>query len=223
MLRSSGILLLRGALLVALATLLTACHDKNPMADTKVSRALAAIEGIPQDGFTLGRSDAPWTLSIISAATGYELDPMISQLPALTERFVRSGRMKLQLRTPTSGSYSGDGEERAAAGALLAAGLQGRYWDCLVTFVASYGDGLELDDLETLLTRSGVADVDRAMVERLSPRVRRALVRADAAAAATDGQGRVVYLLRPTNGPPRIIALGADTGRLAEAVARVLG
>lgn len=184
-----------------------------------MARLLAAIEGIPQGGFTLGRSDAPWTLSIISAATGYELDPMISQLPALTERFVRPGRMNLQMRTPSSGSYSGDGEERAAAGALLAAGLQGRYWDALVRLVATYREGLQANDLATLLRRSGVNDVDRAMVQRLSPRVRAALVRADAAAAAVGGQGRVVYLLTPDDGATRDITSSVDMGRLAEAIA----
>ena len=70
--------------------------------------------------------------------TSYELDQLITLLPSVTDGFVRNGRLKLQMRTPTRGPYGANGEERAASGALLAAGLQGRYWDALIRFVANY-------------------------------------------------------------------------------------
>ena len=109
-----------GALLVAVTALLAGCHDESPGADaTQVRRAVAAIEGIPQSGYTLGRPDAPSTLSVISAATSFELDQMITQLPALTERLVRAGRVKVQMRTPVAGAYgrgSGDPLVSAAPG-----------------------------------------------------------------------------------------------------------
>jgi hypothetical protein len=226
-------LLPRGALLLTIAAVLAGCHHEDPASDgAQVRRGLAAIEGIPQDGFTLGRSDAPWTLTIISPATSYELDQMITQLPAVSEQFVRPGRLKLQLRTPAAGSSGGDGEQRAAASALLAAGLRGRYWDALVRLVPAYRGALSDAAVAALLRRSGVRDVASAMAQRSTYRIQHAVDRADAAADAAKlllgrgypaGPNRVVYLLTPAAGRPLEangnITSEADQGRLAIALA----
>ncbi len=194
------------------------CGAGDPVSNERqVRRGLEAIQGIPQDGFTLGRGDAPWTLIIMSAPTSYELDNLITQLPAVVERFVRGGRLRLQMRTPTGGPYGGTGEERAVAGALLAAGLQGRYWDALVRFVPTYVGGVGTDDLADLLRQSGVADVDRAMTERSSTRVRAALDRADAAAAEANGMGHPVYVL-VARGARSDLTPQADVGQLANRI-----
>lgn len=197
---------LRAALAAVSVAGLTGCGVGNPAADAnRVSRGLDAIAGVPQDGFTLGDPKAPWTLSVIATPTSYELDGLITQLPALCERFVRPGRLNIQMRTPTRGPYGANGEARAVAGALLAAGLQERYWDALVRFVPTYVGGIDGGDLVRLLRRSDVPDVKRAMSARSSERIRSALDRADAAAAAAGdvsdqsgdavAQGQVVYLL----------------------------
>lgn len=216
-------ILLFAALFVAVSALLAACDGDDPGADeAQIRRGLKAIEGIPQSGFTLGRPHAPWTLSVISAATSYELDQMITQLPAVTEEFVRPGRVKLQMRTPSADSYRGNGDARVAAAALFAAGLQGRYWDALVRFVPAYRSELETHDLALLLQRAGVADVGRAMAERSSHRVRAALARADVVAADADSPGRIVYLLTTTRGFIANVTDYANTGRLAAEIATVL-
>lgn len=216
-------LLCWGTLLTVMAALLAGCHGKDPGGDsTQVRRGAAAIEGIPQDGFTLGRAEASWELSVISPATSLELDQLITQLPAVTEQFVRSGRINVQMRTPSTGAYGGNGEARVADGVLLAAGLQGRYWDALVRLVPVYRGGLEADDLAALLKRSGVDNVRLAMTERSGPRVGAELVRADAAAAAAGGNGRLLYILTPPDGAPRNLTPDVDQGRLAGAIAREL-
>lgn len=213
-----------GAVIAAAGlAVLSACGDPNPAGDDEqVRHGLQAIKGITQDGFTLGDPDAPATLSIISAPTSFALDAVITQLPALTQRFVRPGRLKLQMRTPTRGPYGATGEERAVAGALLAAGLQDRYWDALVRFVARYGGDVKTADLVSLLRRSGVSDVDRAMTERSSPRIRAALDRADAAAADAGGRGELVYVLTRPDSDPLRLSFENDRRVLADEVANKL-
>jgi hypothetical protein len=180
---------------------LGACGTVNPASDdAQVQSGLKAIAGIAQDGFTLGDPRAPWTLSVISSPTNFELDALVTQLPELTRRFVRSGRLRLQMRTPTKGPYGLDGSEREVAGVLLAASLQGRFWDALVRFVPRYTGAVSTAALADLLRRSGVPDVDRAMADRTQARVRAALNRADEVAAAAKGGGRVLYLLGRSGG-----------------------
>ncbi|MEJ7797194.1 MAG: hypothetical protein WKF42_01750 [Solirubrobacteraceae bacterium] len=219
---------LRTALAVAGVGVFAACGSGNPAADdAQVGRGLEAIKGIPQDGSTLGDPKAPWTLSVISTPTSFELDGLITQLPALTERFVRSGRLNIQMRTPTRGPYGGNGEERAVAAALLAAGLQDRYWDALVRFVPRYVGGVDGRDLALLLRRAGVPDVERALRDRSSTRIRSALDRADGAAAAADGdqakdaarQGLVFYMLTLGADEPRFVRFVQKGRSLTDAVA----
>lgn len=202
---------------------LAACGTADPATDgAQVQRGLAAIEGIDQDGFTLGDPQAPSTLSIISSPTSFELDALITQLPALTQRFVRPGLLKLQMRTPTKGQYGSNGEEREVAGALLAAGLQGRYWDALVRFVPRYRGRVRTGDLASLLRLAAVPDVGQAMIARSTPRVRAALDRADEVAAAAEGGGHLVYLLAKGAREPRRLKFESQLRTLADEVGGAL-
>jgi hypothetical protein len=212
------------------AVLLAGCGEVHPGSDAaQVQRGMQAIDGIPQDGFTLGRPQARWTLTVISSATSFELDQMITMLPGLVKTFVRPGRVNIQLRTPSTGRYGGNGDERTAAGALLAAGLQGRYWDAVVRLAPTYPGRLRDTDVATLLRRSGVADVRRAMTERAGPRVRAALARADAVAAtatatfpAAAARRRVMYLLTRRGEGPRDVTTDGELGRLVEVLGSVV-
>lgn len=216
-------LALRSAAGVALAALLGACGSPNPATDgAQVQRGVKAIEGIQQDGFTLGDPQAPWTLSIISSPTSYELDGLISELPELARRFVRPGQLKLQMRTPTKGPYGVNGEEREVAGALIAAGLQNHYWDMLVRFVPRYDGAVTLADLVALLRRAGVPDVARAMTQRSTTQVRAALDRADEVATAIEGEGQLVYAIARAGEAPQRLTYEQELRTLADEVEGVL-
>ena len=211
------------AMLAVAALALSACGTTDPVSNAEQTRrGLAAITGLPQEGFTLGRSTAPWTLSIISSPTSYELDQLITLLPELTDRFVRGGRLKLQMRTPTKGAYGANGQERVAAGALLAAGLQDHYWNALVRFVSNYPGSVKTDRLTELLRASGVPDVDRAMRDRSNAQVRGALVRADVVGDEADGKGQLVYVLTSPSGTEVDLTRQADKGRLPDMIGRRL-
>jgi len=231
---------LRAALLVGAAIVIAGCGASSPGADdTQVRRGLDAIGGIPQDGFTLGDPKARETLIVLSRPTSFELDHLITQLPELTERLVRPGLLKVQLRMPTTGAYGAGDDERAVAGALLAAGRQKRFWQAVVRFVPTHSGRVGDPELAKLLRRSGVPDPGRAMTERSSSTVLSALDEADAAATAIRGNGRVVYMLgsegenlgRQVAGGDRIsqedlvkqagvLSKSADRGMLADAIVR---
>ena len=206
------------AVAVAAAAGLAGCRTVDSATDDAQVRAgVRAIDGIAQDGFTLGDPQAPWTLSVISSPTSFELDHLIGELPRLT-RFVREGRLNVQMRTPTKGPYGVDGEERVVAGVLLAAGLQDRYWDALVRFVPRYRGNVSVEGLAALLRRAGVPDVDLAMTKRSNAQVRGALNRADVVAAAAAGEGQVVYVLTSRAGAIRPLTVPDKERTLADAV-----
>ena len=140
--------------------------------------------------------------------------------PELTDRFVRSGRLRLQMRTPTKGSYGANGQERVAAGALLAAGLQDRYWNVLVRFVANYPGSVKTSRLTALMRDAGVPDVDRAMRDRSNAQVRGALDRADVVGDEADGKGQLVYVLTSPSGTTVDLSRQADKGRLPDQIGR---
>ena len=162
--------------LAAALVSLAGCSAGDPVSNARqTARGLDAIAGLPQDGFTLGASNAPWTLSVMSTPTSYELDQLITLLPSVTDGFVRDGRLKLQMRTPTRGPYGANGEERAASGALLAAGLQGRYWDALIRFVANYAwrrDDDRAREPDGPVGRAGRRSRDGRSLQRPHPRRR---------------------------------------------------
>jgi hypothetical protein len=208
---------------MALACAAAGCGPGDQVSDAQQTRrALAAIDGLHQDGFTLGRADAPWTLSVISSPTSYELDQLLTLLPGLSDRWLRTGRVRVQIRTPTKAPYAANGDERAVAGALLAAGLQGRYWNALVRFVANYSGTVTTPLLRDLLRQSGVPDIARAMRDRSDAQIRGALNRADVVARDAHGTGHVIYVLSSAGGAEVDLSRQADKGRLSEMIGREL-
>ncbi len=207
-----------------LAIVLTACEERRPGSDeSQVSRGVRAIEGIPQDGAVLGRPEARWSLTVIAAATSFELDQLITLLPAVADDYVRPGRLKLRLVMPASGGYDVDGDERAAAGALLAAGSQDHLWDAVVRFVPTYHGSLQDAKLSGLLQRSGVRQVRRALQRRSGAGIERMIADADAEAVAAGGKGGVLYLLAHGEAKPKDVSVDVALGRLSEALATEIG
>ncbi len=98
------------------------------------------LGGIPQDGATLGWPDAPitvWVFADLECPTVKLFAE--SYLPAIVKTWVRSGDVKLALRslqtdTVDEGAFF---EQEAAA---LAAGRQSRMWNFALTFLREQGD-----------------------------------------------------------------------------------
>jgi protein-disulfide isomerase len=200
------------ALLVVLAVVTRdAADDAAPEAADDLD-ALALFGGLPQDGFTLGRPDARATL-VIYTALDAPRGSFDAVLPALVERFVRPGRLTLQLRTLSRDPAltAGDGGALRAAYAAQAAGLQDRLWP-FVRVLGLRSPGY-VDDavLADVAGRIPGLDVRRMRGDAVSPRVAAAVERADAMARAAGVTAVPTFILEQRGRrPTRLVDTSPD-------------
>lgn len=105
--------------------------------DREVSNVLA---GIPQQGSTLGRPDAPVTLEVfIDLKDPDSRTWFLADLPAILRQDVRTGAIKLEYRAYKTNTYSPQEfvKEQTAA---LAAGAQNKLWNYIDTFYHEQGN-----------------------------------------------------------------------------------
>lgn len=125
----------------ATATLILRSHTSSravaaSRADYEVS---ALLNGIPQQGSTLGKPTAPVTLQIFLDLK----DPdsrswFLTDLSAIVHDQVRAGALKLEYRAYKTNTYSPQ-EFVADQTAALAAGAQNRLWNFICTFFHEQG------------------------------------------------------------------------------------
>lgn len=143
--------------------------------ERRARAALREIRGITQVGGILGDDRDLPTLQVFADVTssGFVLfDDAV--LPKLLERYVRPGRLKIQLRTLPGG----DALELAATQWTQAAGLQTRLWDYARVLAAFEGDLATDGDLRAAARFVGDLDVSRLEAQGISARVQRAIARA---------------------------------------------
>jgi protein-disulfide isomerase len=183
------------------------------------------FDGIPQAGIALGSPDAPAVLTEFAdlqcpfCAT-YATDA----LPAIVDRYVRSGRLRLELRVL---SFLGDDSVRAGAMAAAAA-EQNRLWSFADGFYRSQGaenSGYATDEfLRGIGGATPGLDVERAFADRDRPVVLEMLTEADDAARAAGVDSTPAFYLRRGDGAaeplePAALTAEAFTTALDEALA----
>ena len=132
-LRSQICLVLLAA--AAAAATLGGCGGGEPAA-TAEPQPRDRFAGIPQDGAVLGRQDAPYTLvEFADLQCPFCARFARDVLPAVVARFVRTGRLRLELRPV---AFLGDDSATAAA-ATVAAGFQDRMWQFADKFYRRQG------------------------------------------------------------------------------------
>lgn len=196
------------ALAVVAAAVIASPGARQPTEPSTPTAAESTLfDGLPQDGIALGSPDARDVLVEFADlqcpfCAAYARDT----LPALVDRYVRTGRLRLELHVLTF-----LGEDSVRAGAMAAAAArQDRLWSFTDAFYRSQGaenSGYVTDDF---LRRTGEAaglDVARAFADRERPRVLEPLAEAQRAAAALKVPGTPAFFLRRGDGPPRPIEL----------------
>jgi protein-disulfide isomerase len=183
------------------------------------------FDGIPQVGIALGSADAPAVLTEFAdlqcpfCAT-YARDV----LPAIVDRYVRSGRLRLELHVL---SFLGDDSVRAGAMAAAAA-EQNRLWSFADGFYRSQGSENSGYATDAFLRGIGEAtpglDVARAFGDRDRPAVRQMLADANDAARAAGVESTPAFSLRRGDRPaeslePEALTDEAFTAALDEALA----
>jgi hypothetical protein len=183
------------ALVVIIVVAAVALRPRNGDDTAKVThRLLAPLAGIPQDGITLGRLDAPDRLAVyadvLSAGFGTFQEDV---LPELVRRYVRPGQMAIQIRTlpeATDQALSGISDPALAARGAQAAGLQNHLWQYLAVLSARYPGYFDSDVLADVLSHTPGVQVRAAERDVKSRRIARAVER-----AATRARG--IGLRRP--------------------------
>lgn len=136
------------------------------------------LQGIPQDGTVLGRSDAPVTLvEYADLQCPFCAEWARATLPQLVSDYVKNGRLKIEFRGL---AFIGPDSEKALRSAL-AAGDQQKLWnvvDLLYVnqgeensgwvsddFLRSVGDAVPGLDADTMLSDSGSSAVTEAIAQ----------------------------------------------------------
>jgi protein-disulfide isomerase len=182
--------------------------------------------GIPQDGVFLGDPDAPVTLvEFVDLQCPFCAQFARDALPTLVERYVRPGRVRLQLQPLT---FIGPDSERAGRLAAAAA-QQDRLWQFSELFFRNQGvenTGYVTDEfLRRLAHATPGLDVEQARVSSDEPATTQLLAQAKHAATRNGITSTPSFLIRRDGQPPqRIEPAGltaeAFTAALDEALAR---
>lgn len=136
----------------------------------------AVVAGIPQHGLVLGDPDAPVLLvEFADPQCPYCRQFAIQTWPTIVTRFVRTGKVRMELRLV---GFLGKDSTRAAR-ALEAAGIQDKLWDASARFYDVQGQentGYVTDTfLRSVLGGVKGLDVERAMADRGGSTVAREL------------------------------------------------
>jgi protein-disulfide isomerase len=169
------------------------------------------LDGIPQDGITLGDPAAPVTVvEFADLQCPFCADFANDTVPAFVERYVRTGDVKIVFRGL---AFLGEDSDTALR-AVLAAGRQGKLWnmvELLYAFQGAENSGWVTDELlREVAARAGV-DADAMFAAMDSEAVNDELVAANQAADAAAIDGTPSFLAGPSGGELAELGVGALT------------
>lgn len=190
----------------------------------RVRDALGELAGIPQVGSILGSDRELPTLTVFADISSRDYARFDDQvLPALLAFYVRTGRVRIQLRT-----LSGETAiSRDTARIAQAAGLQTRFWQFVRALSGSNRGRIDADDVAAAERAVAGLDRDRLAADSRSTRVQDAIARASRMAPVgqarsgpaftiTDGD-RMVGFTAPLSSPGFSAALRKALERLGAA------
>jgi len=213
-----------GAAVAIVASIVTSSSTDKSGELRGASEVRSLMRGIPQRGYTLGRSDAPATLiEFVDLQCPYCAQLARDGLPAIIANEVRSGRLRLELRIL---SFLGPDSQTAARFAAGAA-RQNRVWQFTELFFRNQGrenSGYVTEDfLRKVAGAIDGLDVDRALAFSRTPESEDDLERANSEARKLGVTATPTLFLVQGGGRPRQLALSdltADAVRSAISAAR---
>lgn len=189
--------------------------NQNQNDERAVRGADALVErfgGIPQDGSFLGKPDAPYTLvefADLQCPFCAQFDRDV--LPAVIERFVRPGRLRIELRPI---AFLGPDSATGAA-ATLAAGEQDRMWQFADLWYRNQGpenSGYATPEFLRTIGEAASLDIDRWQSQSNSAELVATAESNSRAAQTARISGTPQFRLGPTGGTLTPFA-GRSTGR----------
>jgi protein-disulfide isomerase len=166
--------------------------------------------GIPQKGVTLGEPDAPATLiEFADLQCPFCAQYTTGALPTVIQDYVRSGRLKMQLRLLR---FIGPDSERGAEVAA-AATMQNKGWDYSDLFYRNQGQensGYATDAfLERLARETPGLDVNQLESDLDSPPAQKLIRQAERQANQLGVSGTPTFFIQKGNGAPQQLQLNS--------------
>jgi len=194
---------------------------------TGVADTTSLIGGIPQHGVTLGKPDAPVTIvEFADPQCPFCKEYAVQEMPAVIQKYVRTGKAKMELRYLTFICP----DSIVAGRALEAAGLQNKLWQASDLFYRNQGEensGYVTDTFLDGVLKGAGADASKATDAAATTPVTQALGEAKALAGRYGVNSTPTVLVGPTGGKLTKDAESAPTaagiGRLVDAAAAKAG
>jgi protein-disulfide isomerase len=165
-----------------------------------VAETKSLFAGIPQKGITLGNPNAPVTIAeFADPQCPFCKDYTLNEMPALVEKYVRTGKAKMELRLLT---FIGP-DSVTAAGVLTAAGQQNKLWNATDLFYRNQGEensGYVTDDFLTEVLTGAGADAGKAIAGAGDPAVSQEIAAAKTLSSRYGVTGTPTVLVGPTDG-----------------------
>ncbi|XXT18652.1 thioredoxin domain-containing protein [Sorangium sp. So ce429] len=217
----------RGALLAALLLGIPACQGAGEAPEQEATGAVSGgaglYSGIPQEGVSLGDPSAPLTLIEFSdLRCSHCRDYALEVLPAILERHVRTGQVRLVFRNLT---FLGPGSVQAARMAA-AVGMQGQLWDFVDGFFriqARERPAITDELLLRLASELPGVDAAQAAAQRDSAEVAQQLEEARAEAERLQIRGvPALFLARQGQEPRRLRLTSMSPEPVSRAIEQLL-
>ena len=203
------------AVIVVAAILISAggADDDEPSPPSRSGapeQAQDTLEGVPQDGVSLGDPDAPATLiEFADLQCPFCAEFANNELPRVIDEYVRSGDLRLELRLL---AFLGPDSERARQVANAAA-LQNKLWDYTDLFFGNQGaenSGYATDAfLQRLARQTPGLDVDRLAEDYAGPEAEAQTRQAERLARRLAVDGTPSFYLVRGGGQPEQIEIDA--------------
>jgi protein-disulfide isomerase len=167
-----GGLLAAAAVIVVVAVAVSSGAGSKAKTPAGAAASASLFDGIPQSGVTLGSPSAPVTLvEFADPQCPFCRDYTLGQMPSLVRKYVRTGKVKMQLRLM---SFIGP-DSVTGARAVEGAGLQNRLWQAADALYANQGQEntgyVTQGFLRTTLGSVPGLDVSRALTQASSAQV----------------------------------------------------
>ena len=169
----------------------------------------ALVEGIEQDGLTLGDPDAPVTLvEYADFQCPFCREFAVDVLPELVDRYVRPGDVKIELRGL---AFLGE-DSRQALEHVLAAAEEDRAWDVADLLYQNQGPenaGWVTDDLLRRIETAAGLDPDEVAQRAASSEIDSEIEREAARASELGINSTPSFLVGPSDGELSPLQIGA--------------
>jgi protein-disulfide isomerase len=171
--------------------------------DSGTSEVSKLLDGIPQTGPTLGKPDAPVTVTeFADLQCPFCKDYTINQFPGIVQKYVRTGKVKMVFK-----NYAFIGPDSlTAARAAEAAGKQNKLWHFIDVFYNNQGDentDYVTDAFLTKIAKEAGVDPAKMLADRAAPEVDTAIAKAQQDAQQAGVNSTPTFVVKKAGEPAK--------------------